>query len=77
MDNTVREILLNVCGPEALEPNVDLLESGLLDSLAMIELLEALADIGVEIQPTEIEKDCFCTVENIARTAERYAGNTN
>jgi D-alanine--poly(phosphoribitol) ligase subunit 2 len=72
MDNTVKEILLRVCGPAALAPDVDLVESGLLDSLATIELLEALEDMGVEIQPTEVGKDAFRSVERIARTVERY-----
>lgn len=76
MDDTVKAILLQICGQEALAPNIDLIESGLLDSLATIELLEALEDIGVEIQPTEIGKDAFRTVDGITRTAERYAQKT-
>lgn len=72
MERTVKEILLRVCGPEAIAPDVDLIDSGLLDSLAVIELLSALEDIGVEIQLTEIGWDAFRTVEGIVQTAERY-----
>ena len=41
----IRDLLVEACGsPEAGEPGVDLLERGLLDSLALITLLEKAKD---------------------------------
>ena len=48
-----------------LTPGVDLLEQGFLDSLALIELLEGLEDMGICIQPTQISKERLRTVEGI------------
>ena len=44
---------------------MDLLEQGFLDSLALIELLEGLEDMGICIQPTQIPKERLRTVEGI------------
>lgn len=71
MKETVENILLRVCGSTALEPAADLIDSGALDSLAFIELLEELEDIGVEIQPTQVDKNEFRTVEGIVKIAEQ------
>ena len=52
---------------------MDLLERGLLDSLALITLLEGLEDRGIELIPTQLPKETFRTAESIlqaARTAE-------
>ena len=44
-------------------PETELLESGLLDSLAFIELLNALEDMGCTLQPTRIPRERFaCAV---------------
>ena len=48
-ENQVRRLLAEACGSAAaLREGVDLLESGLLDSLAFITLLDGLEDMGVE-----------------------------
>lgn len=47
-------------------PDTELLESGLLDSLAFIELLNALEDRGCDIQPTRQPRERFATPESIA-----------
>lgn len=49
-----------------IEPDTELLESGLLDSLAFIELLNALEDMGCEIQPTQYPRVMFSTPASIA-----------
>lgn len=72
MEETVKDILLRVCGPDALAPKTDLIESGILDSLAFIELLSEFEDIGIEIQPTQIDKDKFRTIDGILELAEQY-----
>lgn len=74
----IREIIAGACGTrEALEPGLDLVERGWMDSLALITLLEELEDLGVEIQPTRVPGDAFRTVEGIValcRAAEGDAG---
>lgn len=59
MREKVLEILESVCGTEEIKENLDinLFENGLLDSLAIIELLLQLEEkLGIRIEPTEIER---------------------
>lgn len=62
----VRTLLYQICDDEAVfEDDIDLVESGLLDSLALIELLEALEDEGITIYPTQIDRNLLRSVEGI------------
>lgn len=75
MIDKVLKILNNIC--ELNEPILDdteLLDSGLLDSLAMIELFNELEDIGVEIQPTKISKSQLKNAKSIADYIEKQIG---
>jgi D-alanine--poly(phosphoribitol) ligase subunit 2 len=72
MEQTVKNIIAKICGPGALLPNVDLIESGILDSLAFIELLSEFEDIGIEIQPTQVDKNEFRTCNSIINLAKQY-----
>ena len=75
LEHTVRTLLVQACGTqEALRPGADLLEEELLDSLAFIELLEGLEDLGIILQPTRIPKDRFRTVDSILALVREYAG---
>ena len=66
MEEQIKQLIAHACGTrEALSSGVDLLEDGFLDSLALIELLEGLEDMGIFLQPTQIPKDCLRTVEGI------------
>ena len=66
MEQHIKDILVDACGSEqVLEDGIDLLDSGLLDSLAFISLLMALEDEGIDIQPTRVDRNCFRTVEGI------------
>lgn len=58
-------------------PKTELLESGLLDSLAFIELLNALEDMGCTLQPTRIPQERFACAAGIAelcREEQHLAG---
>lgn len=46
-------------------PEFDLIDSGLLDSLAFIELFSALEDKGIVIQPTRIDRELLRTPRSI------------
>ncbi len=62
----VGELLVRVCDSVAvLEKDIDLLDSGLLDSLAFIELLSELELDGIDIQPTRVDRNMFRTVDGI------------
>ena len=65
----VFDILVNIVRDKEMlknNPNIDLIESNLLDSLAFIELLTFLDDrYEVEIQPTTIDSRYWRTVDSI------------
>ncbi|OUO44424.1 phosphopantetheine-binding protein [Flavonifractor sp. An306] len=75
LEDSVRALLVQACGTQrVLQPGADLLEEELLDSLAFIELLEGLEDLGIILQPTRIPKDRFRTVDSILALVREYAG---
>ena len=55
----------------------DLIESGLLDSLAFIELFSKLEDLGVEIQPTRIDRNRLRTPKSIHELIIEYENKKN
>ena len=62
----VRQLLREVCGDDSAgDEGVDLIETGLLDSLAVIELFTRLEERGVELQPTRIDRSKLRTAEGI------------
>lgn len=64
----VTELLARVCGEDLIcsDDSLELLDSGLLDSLAMMTLLAELEDtLGVEIQPSQINRECWRTPKSI------------
>ena len=59
---------------EHVGPDQELLESGILDSLAFIMLLEKISDRwGIEIQPTQVEREAFRTVAGIVELCKTFA----
>lgn len=64
----VTELLARVCGEPLIcgDDSFELLDSGLLDSLAMITLLAELEDtLGVEIPPSQVSRECWRTPKSI------------
>ena len=62
----VKNLLYTVCGDRAVyQDGIDLIDSGLLDSLAVIELFNALEDEGIELQPTRMDRTKLRTVAGI------------
>lgn len=69
----VKKLLFEICEDKAVyDEEIDLIESGLMDSLAVIELFEALEDEGIELQPTRIDRNCLRTAEGIERLIREY-----
>lgn len=69
----VAELLFEICEDNAVyEENIDLIESGLLDSYAFIELFSRLEDEGIELQPTQIDRSRLRTVKGIEDLIKEY-----
>ena len=67
----VRQLLFSLCEDEAVwEEDIDLQDSGLLDSLMLIELLDALEDRGIALSLTRIDRTHLRTVKGIERLIE-------
>ena len=57
-----------VCGEDSIDPDEELLESGLLDSFGMISLFLALEDrYGLELHPTQFPVERLSTPHSIVQ----------
>ena len=73
MDDMIRNLLVRVCGTEdALDESIDLIDNGILDSLAFIELLTELDFEGISIQPTQVDRNRFRNVNSIIELVKEY-----
>ena len=73
MQETVIEIFEDVLGTDEIREDLDLnlFETELLDSLAIIEvLLEIENRLGIELQPTDLERKDMSTVNNLLKFLE-------
>ena len=67
----IAELFAAVTSSAAPAPDADLIEGGLLDSLALVELLFAIEqDLGVEIPPDRLEIERFRTLGRLAELVE-------
>lgn len=76
-NNSMREevlaILAQVCGEREILQNdeLDLFETGLLDSLALINLLDELEErLNIVIQPSQVKRECWRTPKSIVKLLE-------
>lgn len=73
MQETVIEIFEDVLGCDEIREDLDLnlFDAGLLDSLAIIEvLLEIEERLGITLQPTDLERSDMATVNNLTKFLE-------
>ena len=64
--NELEKLLYDICADETIfNPGVDLIDSGIMDSLVMIELLARLEDQGIVIQLTQIDRNQLRTISGI------------
>ena len=69
----IPKLLYEICENEGVyEKDIDLIESGLLDSYAFIELFSRLEDYGINIQPTRIDRSQLRTVKGIEQLINDY-----
>jgi len=63
----VQRLFVEALNKQAPAPDTDLIEGGLLDSLALIELIFAIErEFGVTIPLEELEIDSFRSIDSIA-----------
>lgn len=73
MDKEILELLAEICESDEVkdEPDMELFESGLLDSLGFAEFLVELEDqFGIVISPSEVEREDINTPAKILALAE-------
>ena len=62
------ELLFSICEDENVyNKDFDLIDSGVLDSFAFIELFSRLEDLGIVIQPTRIDRELLRTPGRIEK----------
>ncbi len=67
----IKELLYEICDDDRVfDEEIDLVESGLLDSYATIELLSRIEEEGTEIQITRIDRELLRTVKGIEKLIE-------
>lgn len=72
----IYDILYEICGDNRVyNPDCELVESGLLDSYAVIELFSRLEDEGIEINPARVDRSLLKTPAGIAELVEEYESN--
>lgn len=70
MEDKIICLIIKICRTEEVKdmPDLDLFDSGLLDSLGLVALLVAIEEeFDVTIAPTELERDDINTVNKIIR----------
>ena len=69
----IEDILYEICDDKNVyKKDIDLIESGLLDSYAFIELFTRLEDEGIYLQPTRIDRNKLRTVSGIKELIGEY-----
>lgn len=64
----VKGLLYEICEDEKVfDDNTELIESGILDSFAFIELFSRLEEQGILIHPTRIDRSLLKTPKSIER----------
>lgn len=68
VEQKVSALISQVCDTDEVlaDPDLDLFEAGLIDSMGFVELLFGLEqEFGIQAPPTEIERDDVSTVNKI------------
>ena len=72
----VKDLLYEICEDESVyDDNCELIDSGILDSFAFIELFAKLEDYGISIQPTRIDRERLKTPKSIENLISEYLIN--
>ena len=72
MDIVQRAVMGSIESVEDIDPKHPLLQSGLIDSLALVQIVMAVQnELGVTIEVDEIDEDNFQDIESIADLVSR------
>lgn len=72
VNDGIRRLFVQALNIEVPSEDTDLIDGGLLDSLALVELLFAIErEFGIRIQLDELDIESFRTVERIGEFVER------
>jgi acyl carrier protein len=72
LEAQIQSLFVRVLNTEVSSPDEDIIESGLLDSLGLIELLSELErEFGIVVDLAELETDDFRTVRSITELVTR------
>jgi D-alanine--poly(phosphoribitol) ligase subunit 2 len=69
-ENQVIELLAEICQEDAIkeDPNIELFDTGILDSFGTVELLVQVEErFGITVPITEFDRDTWNTPNNIAK----------
>lgn len=68
MDKNLQMVLdiLNNVLPQRVTPETELIESGLLDSMAVMQLFTELDFMGCDLQPSRVSRSALSTPKKIA-----------
>lgn len=76
-NKNIREVIFSalteICGTKEIvsNPNIELFTNGLLDSFGTVELILTIYEqLGIDIAPTELEREMWSTPEKIIRYLE-------
>ncbi len=71
MKDAVLEIIKDITGLNEIDENADLIDDGILDSLAFIELINEIDDrLNIEVQPTQVPLDVWRSADSIVAMLE-------
>lgn len=68
----IKKILYEITQDEKVYEDIDLIDSGLLDSYAFIELFTKLEEEGIILYPTRIDREKLRTVKGIEELVKEY-----
>lgn len=68
----IKKILYEITQDEKVYEDIDLIDSGLLDSYAFIELFTKLEEEGIILYPTRIDREKLRTVKGIEDLVKEY-----
>lgn len=69
----IKKLLYEIIEDDRIfDKDIDLVESGLLDSYAFIELFSRLEDMGINIQPTRIDRNKLRSIEGIRELIKEH-----
>jgi acyl carrier protein len=78
VDDRIRQLFEDVLNIEVDSTQADLIETGLLDSLVLVELMVGLEDtFGIKIDVVDLDIEHFRTIDRIGRLVARLSAGEN